>query len=82
MKKQIALFLITLGVLSASVQAGVFYRVAPVAPSAPAVVSLQGGDGFVGLGRGSGRHYDRMSQDMIHPEGAAKVRVGSHFFQY
>jgi hypothetical protein len=80
MKKQIALLLIVFGALSVSAQADVFYRVVPVAPSTPAVISLQGGDGFVGLGRGSGRHYDRMTQDMLHPEGAAKVRVGGLFF--
>lgn len=78
MTKHIALFLMALSILSMSAQADVFYR---LRPTAPAVVSSQGGDGFVGFGRGSGRHYDRMSQDILHPQGAAKVRVGGFFLE-
>lgn len=83
MKMRILFAALILGVLSTGAQASCgcnMNRVAVAAPAAVAtpvilvpayhVMSHQVGTGFVVVGRHTGGNYDRMAQDIRHPQGA------------
>lgn len=82
MKMRIFLAVLVLGVLSTGAQAGGCFMnqgfvVAPAAVATPValipayhVMSQQVGTGLMVVGRHTGFNYDRMRQDLVHPQGA------------